>query len=506
MTITKTIYARLDETILITRAGDTLIDRADSDVLVVRGDLTDITGDVLTNPAPQYRKGIPGKSPNDRTATTGSFQFSLNNSAANDAGLLGAYSPDNSNKRAGFGIGTKVLLKMTNGSVTRYTLWRVAAIEPEAGQYGARTVRVRCVDKLDELSTQRVGGLKTQTNKRGDEAVTTVLDLLNTPVAARSIGMGDYTFPTVFDTERNDSSTLYSVINKICISDLAFFYICADNSTGELAIYESDATRAAKSSSATFNNTMAGLKVNRAQDRIFNEVRVTTYPRRNDIANVVLTTLDYEVSIPAGQSVTMTLQFRDPEAPSVRVSALSWVSPDLVTPDYRFSSVSGDSGSDLNTSLSIYVDPDSVNDSATVRFTNVHASTTGYINLFQLRGRGVKVYSPASSIEEDEASQMLYGKRTLNYNMPYQPDPLVGATVAAELLADYKDPVSDIDNLQYYPTNATLEGYALGLHIGDKITVTEPVTGVSSAVFFIQSEEMVLENPMPKITYGLLPV
>ena len=501
MTITYTLNARLDDTILITVAGDTLIDRADSDVLVARGLRTDITSDVIQSSV-SWEKGITGKGPQDRIATTGSLNLSVRNGLNNSTGLLGAYSPDNTNCRPGWTIGAGLQLIETNGTTPKYTYWRIAEIEPEMGLYGSRKVNVRAVDFIDQMSSQKIDSLAVQTNKTGAEILTYVIgSMVITPNVA-TIGTSTYTLPAALDaTEKDESTTIYSVINKVVMSDMGMFYSPADTTYGETVKYDSYGAWTGRTSSGTFDNTMQGLNVTRNAEKVFNDCRVTVNPRRVDTTDGTLTQLDYEMTLVASGTANINLRYID-QSSAVRVAAYSTL-PQVSATDYRFSSTSGGTASDLNANLGITLDLSSGNTANAIVQNN--GTVTGYLNLFQIRGKGIKTYTQIEAVASNNASIAQYGRKTLRYVMPYQSDPIVGQAFANTFLEKYKQPSSDVDGLKYITSTSAFEVASMTYNIGDKITLSETVAGFSSKNFYIISERHTLELNHAIIEYGLLP-
>jgi hypothetical protein len=501
MSITYTVNARLDETILVTRAGETLVDRLDNDNLAVRGALTDITADVIQNSV-DWTKGIPGKGPQDRIATTGSLNLSVKNGLNNSTGLLGAYSPDNTNCRLGWTIGAGLQLIETDGTTSKYTYWRISEIEPEMGLYGSRKVNVRAVDFIDQLSSQQIDSLAVQINKMGDFIIGYVLNSMAITPMARSIGTSTYTFPAALDaTEKDESSTPYSVVNKVVMSDMGMFYSPADTTYGELVKYESYGAWTGKSTSGTFTDNMQGLKVVRNAEKVYNDVRMTVYPRRIDTTDGTLCQLDYEMTMAAAATANLNLRYIDQNS-AVRVAAYN-TQTQVAGTDYKFSSVSGNGGSNLNASLGITLDLTSGNTLNAIVSNN--GTVTGYLNLFQLRGKAIKTYTQIESIASDNSSIAQFGRKTLRYSMPYQSDPIAAQSFANIFLASYKQPSTDVDGLKYITSTSDLESKAMTLNVGDKITLNETVTGLTSKNFYIAQESHRLDLNYANVEYGLIP-
>ncbi len=89
--------------------------RVEAEFAGVDAGWTDIREDLIGGV--NIRRGLRGDSPDTRVAAAGACTFTLNNSAANSLGLMGAYSWDNVNRRAGFKAGIRVRMTLTRSGI-----------------------------------------------------------------------------------------------------------------------------------------------------------------------------------------------------------------------------------------------------------------------------------------------------------------------------------------------------------------------------------------------------
>jgi hypothetical protein len=449
-----------------------------------------ITADTLANTL-TWRGGIRGGGPTDRVAIPGILQVELKNGTNNSGGLLGYYSPDHANKRTGWVIGAKIRVKLVSGANTRYWLYRIKSIKPVPGQYGPRRVEVTAVDYMEEFSKRKISGLTIQTDKRGDELLTTLVASMPIAPTATSYGAGVFQFPYAFHNERDEETACLTVLQKISQSELSYIYTDGDATGGETLHYEPHTTRLNLiTASGTLTNTMNGLEIHHGSDNIYNKIRATTYPVDIDNEIAVLGSITEEFSIGPGETVTKYIRYTDEDNTSIRISGTNIVTPEANT-DYRMSSAAGNSGNDINDDLTIT--PVAGANTLMVTLTN-GAAVWGYINLLQIRGMKVTTNEKVENVEEDSTSITAYGEKTITFNMPYQSNAAFGQAVSAEILRRYKDPLTDISGVSFDANKSTtLMGYALTLGIGSRITVTETVTGVDDG-FFINGYEYELRS------------
>ena len=457
----------------------------------------DITGDVIMKI--KWGHGITSQGPTDRVASAGMLNLEMNNSVSNSGAKVGYYSRDHANTRTGWVLGAKIRTKLVSGGNTRYDLYKIKKIVPSAGQYKDRRVKVTAADYMDEMENRKVSGLTVQTNQYGGALFTTLIATMPIAPTATSYDTGLYLLPYSFHDEANEATYCISVAQKIAQSDMSYIYVDGDSTGGETLRYEQPQARYHNTTSAaTFTNTMIELSLSQDVENVFNKVKITTNPVEIGTPGEVLATYDGVVSLePSETNKKITLRYVD-QGSTRRISAMDLITPVAGT-DYIMSSVSGSESGDMNGDLTISFTDNGNNIQATL--TNGSSTRKGFIKPLQARGTKVTTFNKVESEAEDSTSITAYTERTIDFNMPYQTSTTVGETVAAELLRRHKDPATQIQKIKYNANRSTtFMGYALTLGIGSRITITEAVSGISTA-FFINAVEFELEDDILNVSY-----
>jgi hypothetical protein len=446
----------------------------------------------------QLSRGLAGSTPLDRVAQTGKLEYTLDNSPANSGGKLGYYSPDNANLRSGWAAGIGVRLKLTYGGNT-YTkfLGKIASILPTPGVWLDPTAAVTAVDSLDELATRQTNLIPVQANQRGDELLATLLANLGiSPVTDFSVG--DDVYELAFHSEHDEISSGLNVCQKIAQSGYDDIYVLGDGTL----VYRSRHDRLrATDLAASFSDTMTGLTVMHSADRIYNDVKTSTPKYAVDALPVILYSLPGELRLAPNQVYEFTVRYTDPLSNGGRVSALDLVTPAAET-DYCMSGVSGSGGSEQNGNLEVSVVFGA--NSAQVTLTN-HYGGFGFVNRFNLRGRGLYEYDTTVLEQVDTTSRDQYGRLPLTYDMPYQNSANVGMDFNNHLLKIGKDPHTDIDGLEFVANaSAALMAAMIACDVGSRIAVAETVTGISRE-FYVGGYHLAI-GPGGLITCQLAPL
>jgi len=111
-------------------------------------------------------------------------------------------------------------------------------------------------------------------------------------------------------------------------------------------------------------------------------------------------------------------------------------------------------------------------------------TTPGYITLLKATGKSVTDLEQVTQESIDATSIKQHGTMELDWDMPYQEDPLVARDAAQFLRTSLKSPWTALKAVSYYANDSsTLMGYAMAREPGDRITLTETMTGISSDWF-----------------------
>jgi hypothetical protein len=425
--------------------------------------------------------GGKGSGPTDRIADTGTLSFMLENSTASSGGLIGYYSPDNANLRANFKIGTPVRIKVT-GASTKYKKFYISSINPEPGKFRGLGCAITAQDYIAKMSSQYANSLTVQTSKRVDQALTTLIATMPVAPDGTSYSTGLETLPYVFHDVDGRKTTVMNVVQRLLQSDLGYVGADMNATDGETLFYQTRQDRILDASIATLDNTMDALELEHSTGNIFNVMTIISHPVNVGAAAEVLYTLQNETQIDPGKSMSFTARYRDVNvgSQSIRLLDGSQVTP-VANTDYKATVTPGSGGNDANASLSISLSWFA--DAAEVVLTNIGAVTiyTGGAEIFQLRGKGIRLYDTAESVIEDSVANLdFYGNSPLRFDLPYQNSPSIAADFANYLFNRWHLPTSIIKSSEFIAINsAALESAMLTGVIGAKFTHTEAVTGIN---------------------------
>jgi len=447
------------------------------------GAWTDVVGDVLVKPGIQGSYGIMNNGPLDRVARPARINFSLRNDALNSGGLLGYYSPEHDNVRSGFEIGIGTRLAITYSGSTFYK-WRgeLSSADPDPGRYRSRRTRVQALGWLNIAAKNRVSQQDIAFDQSADQGIATLIEGMTDLPPASSLATGQDTFPTIFDTSRDESTAIIREIYKLVISELGYLYPKGDQVTGGVITFEDRHARPKYgSSAASLNDSMVKLQPDRSTANIFNRVKVQVAPREISAAASILFSLQSTPLIGTGASMVIEGRYTDPEQRgSIRIGGASMITPASTT-DFTMNSASDGGGTDLTSKFSVAA---SLGGNS-VRFSVVNDGTQqGYVTLLQTRGNVVAVKEPTIAEKKDQDSIDAYGEAVLRLNMQYQEDPLVAEDASSALLANWKDPLTQVRTIEFIGNESdALMKVGLQLEPGDKVTLIEDVTGLDHEFF-----------------------
>lgn len=464
------------------------------------GSWINITADVVMETL-NWGGGIRGAGPFERVATPGTCEFELKNSTNNSGSLLGYYSPDHANLRSGWKIGAKIRITLDDDTDTLIWVYRIKSIRPVPGQYGPRRVEVTALDYMEEFAKRKVSGLAIQTSKRGNELLTALVASMPIAPTATSYGTGAFILPYAFHTERDEETQCLTVAQKISQSELSYIYVAPDATTGEVLTYEPHTTRANNSTSAgTLTNTMQDLSIEHSADNIINKARATTYPVEIDTDISVLASISETFALHGGETRTIFIPYIDPTSER-RISGSNIIVPVLGT-DINAEITPGSGINDGN----VFLGPDATAGANAVLVELEHLTPGGaiiYVYQLQVRGYAVRTFDKVESVQSDATSLTTYGESTETYNMPYQNSAVFGDAVADEIVRRYKDPLTQVSSVTFITSSATLQTYALTLTIGDRITLTETITGTSDPFYINAADYELLPGDRLRVTWEL---
>ena len=362
-----------------------------------------------------------GNKPTDRVANTGYFNFSLDNSASNSAGLAGYYSPGHANCWSGWTTGLAVRLSFIFENIIYYKYFgriKPDGIDVDAGSLGSRTVAITCTDIMYRAQMHELDHLDFAQNKGSGYVVRQVINNMPVQPIKTEIAVGIETFPTVFDMSYL-RTTAAAEFYKAAMSEFAFIYPKGDISGGETLVVEDRATRVSKSvmelslpnaecvdialaedgfyildedgfnvmlestQSASFDNLMSeGMKTGYGKT-LSNRVNAYVYPRKN-VTSVTLYSLEKSFKVNAGETITdVRVSYRDPDNLATMVSGINIVTPVRTT---HYTATANEDGSGANMDSSLTITGVLSTEGATMTIVNSHATTALWVQTMTIIG------------------------------------------------------------------------------------------------------------------------
>lgn len=383
---------------------------------------------------------------------------------------------------------------------------RIDSIDPAPGIFERRTVHIEAVDWMDDAARAKVSGIPVQLQKRADEIFEELIASVPFEPDGLEIDESPDTYAYAMDSAQDEKSTVLSQLQKLALSEFGLIYQKADGTV----VFESRTRRATSEGIVeTFADVSAltGFASSVARDDAPSRVQMITHPRKVDASNEsVLFRLDNPLQIGAKSSVTILGPYRDPNQEAERVGGTDMQTPVAYT-DYEANSQSDGGGTDVTGNVTLT--PSFGGNGARVLIAN-NGSSTAWLTLLQLRGRGIYDYQNIVLEAEDEDAQINVGT-TVSADMPFQDNAALGAELALWILNLY----SDIENLAESATvfipryDEALADRVLSREISDRIDIVEQMTGFEAEEtggHFIQNVSLTIDaRDNVSVTWGLAP-
>lgn len=457
------------------------------------------SNDVVTAEGLVIRRGIQGGGPDDNVAGTGTLSFTLNNSAANSARLLGYYSLYHANKRAGWAldIGCRVRLvdPATATSRTRF-VGKIDSIYPAAGQRGIRYVRVSAVDWMDDAARWNISAdVGEQVGQRWDQILAAILARMPTNPTATSLEAGVEAYPYALDSSAFAAQPALAEFKKLADSERGLVYIRGDGTFAG----EGRHTRLLNATSVwTIRDAdMLGLTVPSSRDEVIDTIQVTIHPKIVDpLPTAIIYNQANVITIQPAASQLLLGSFRD----EITGDPMGATDIQTLTPgvDWVANSAADGSGTDVTASFTVTVQKGPSGANFTV--TN-NTAAVGYLTALRLRGKGVK--DKASLVLQSPSGSV--GKHVVALDMPYQDNANVGQGAADYYLGRYNTAYAQARTASVPGKSAALLTQLLQREVSDRVTVQETVTGLNNDFFINGLEERILPSGHMQAMYTLSP-
>lgn len=450
-------------------------------------DMTPVGADVLGASGVRLKSGIDGNGPIDVVASTGELQYVLRNDAGNSGALQGYYSPGHANVHTGwaYGLTMRCSFQYLGVDYVKFT-GKIRVIAPDAGRYGSRRVTVTAYDIMRDLAESDARQVTIQSNKTETELLSALVAVVAFPFTT-SFNTGVDSFPYAFDNVAGNTKVL-AVMRDVVVSSLGMLFA---NGDGTLC-YRSRHTLATSESQATFSDAMTDLSVPTSLDGVYNRVRVTNHPKTiSAAATEELYTIPTgnAVEISSGATVYVWTDYTDPNDRQTKIGGTAVVTALVGGTHYAAFANADGTGANMTASITAAIDP--FGTTAKWTLTNT-ASTTAYITLQKVIGKAVR--DPGPQTYESYTAKS-YGDRPIDIDLPYQDDPYIGQSAADYLVSQYAALSQQVESMTFI-ANASHANMlaAMQIGIGDRVTVTETVTGLSSVQCLVQSIEFEIQQ------------
>lgn len=456
--------------------------------------------------------GLLTNHPLDLLADIGTIEFMLNNSG-------NEFAPDHASALSGWGWGVPVKL-VVNFDGEDYVRFYgpIIDIDIQPGTTARKRAAVTVADWMDYAANYPLVSPGIDTDKRGDEALTTILENMPIQPQATDFDEGVNTFDYIFDTV-NTTTKAYSEASKIAFSEIGYIYHKKDKTYGDTLVFESNHYRHGlrtlkeipKSSGDsgfllmetgdyllqetgdkiilnekaeyTADNVAIGIEIDYGQN-VINRLTQLAYPKKVDGSATVLFSLASPMPIGSGETIEFRGNYADPSG-GADVSGKDMVTP-VINTDYKVWTNSDGTGTDITANLTITATYGTEGVSYSLYNGSAYA---GWITTLQARGIGIYTYNPIEYACQDTTSINDYGYRWATLHQKYQQRLTMGMPVINAILEQEKQPRTKLNKIKLSANRSDeLMMAFLNIHIGDLIEIKEDQPGIDG-YYFLQGVE-----------------
>jgi hypothetical protein len=502
------------------------------------GAWTDVTEDVIRATPITCTYGIQDSSPLARVASTGTFNFNLDNSELNSAGLVGYYSPGHGICRSGFQAGITVRFSVIYGGISYPKFYgRIPAtgIQIIPGSNKERQTMIEVRDFMEQCAIHEINSPAFVQSKTAAEVIQLILAEQSIQPLATEYNTCEDTFFSAFEDQGTKLNSLVK-ISEACTSEFGYAYIRHDTNNFEKFVVEGRKTRTGITSATTISvstpielcgyllkedggkfqleDSSGYIKLNEASvfnasfdneqydaviengNDLYNAININSTQKTSGTANEMIYVLTTPLPINtlnngSGKligSATFSGEFNDSYGSKDTVG-LS-ITPPVFSTDYLVYVNSDSSGGLYGGSVTFNLTSMSKYFVGTINLGLPYSgsasvpSHTFYMTKFILWGTALKINAPVSTEFVGTVSSDTFGKSTLDIDMLYQIGTATPGTIAQTLLTQYQDPVTRSENITFH-ANSSIQNMMsfLVLDIGDRFTYQEIVSGINEDYF-----------------------
>ncbi len=362
--------------------------------------------------------------------------------------------------------------------------------------------------ETEDLAVTNNKGLVVEQNIREEDAFYKTVDMLPVQPRALSVAAGSDIFRFCFDVSRDEKDKVNTEFQRLGLSAMGLIYTQAD---GTLT-YESRSTRALPTTPVVdlteedLRNSAPVLVDDQTKDTI-NKVTTIIAPRREEVAVVLLYELNQPQAFEIGGPYQVKGLWTDPAQRASRAGGSDPVEAEAGV-DYIFNTEADGSGSDVTDSMVVTT---TFTGNATLFEITNNSGAVAYATTLQTRAVGLYAVEPVALYAENKELIALWGEQELTLEMPYQSSISVAQEVADWLLFILSTRRKHITEIPMFldPGNPTRALELIQLSISDRISITETMTGLDNAHYFInaisfrmdpQGNVWLFWTPAPSIT------
>jgi hypothetical protein len=464
-----------------------------------------ISADVVVEEGIRCQRGILGARPDNVVANPGTLEFTLRNDKGCSGGVAGYYSPGHASVRTDWTFGADVRLVATY-SATDYGMWygRIRTIRPSPGKEGSPRVSVLAQDAMASLAQSTIRALDPQIDEFDLDLLiylsTQVPSIILGPIGLGAEGSNIDQYPYAFDDIEAGTSG-WDAYDRVTRSTFGLLFgTTNDPSIGPSLRFISRHALAAKTTQGSFTDSeILDIDVPSSVADTYNMIRVTTHPKSTDTTStVVLYEAQSAIEINPRETLTLWGAYNDTASSKKTIGGKEFQTFTSGT-DWVANLAADGSGTNVTADVS----GTATNYATTTKFVMTNNSyNTVYLTTLQIRGRGIHDDGPVTS----EASTGGV-ERPIEIDMPYQNDPNVGKALADFVLSKVSSLSRQVRSVTFNPhASNTLMLHALQRQIGDVITVTETMTGVTNVDCMIRGVVHEIQpGPILRTTFLLRP-
>jgi hypothetical protein len=161
--------------------------------------------------------------------------------------------------------------------------------------------------------------------------------------------------------------------------------------------------------------------------------------------------------------------------------------------NFSFSAAEADDGGTLNNNLELI--GSTIGGSGAEFILKNTGATSGYVAVLKARGTAIRLYNPVERVAVDATSQTNHDEQPMPLNLAYQSDTRTGQDFADVTLSKYKDPNGWVKSVMFHANRSdALMTAALAVEPGQRIAITEAISGLSASEFFVNAVKLKIYN------------